>query len=417
MVADPGGVDHTVNPTLRSYGAGVDAGDLAALLDRHAAEHAVPAAALGILQDGAVRTAFHGAADGSTRFGVGSLTKSLVATAFARLAAAGRLSLDDPLLAHVPELRGSRWAERATLRDLLANRSGLPLLQELEFAFDDRPLARLLAGLPAATERSPLWSYTNVGWCVLGRALEHATGAGWEEAVRGLVLEPAGMRATGAAADPPLDAPGWGPAGTTLVSTVDDLLRFAALQLDDPALAVLRELHADVALHGWLDGWCLGLARFDWDGTAAWGWDGLLTGARAVLRLVPARRTALVLLATGEHGRALYRSLFAELVPPLLGARFPPLRLAPSAGAARDLARFAGVYAWPDRRVEVAADGGRLLLEEDGVTVEAVPLDERTFLVDAADPDTPTVTFGAFDELGRPGVLYLMLWGLPRTGV
>jgi len=33
---------------------------------------------------------------------------------------------------------------------------------------------------------------------------------------------------------------------------------------------------------------------------------------------------------------------------------------------------------------------------------------------DADDPDTPTVTFGAFDEAGRPHVLYEMIWGLPR---
>jgi hypothetical protein len=27
-----------------------------------------------------------------------------------------------------------------------------------------------------------------------------------------------------------------------------------------------------------------------------------------------------------------------------------------------------------------------------------------------ADPDSPTMTFGAFDASGRPGVLYQMLW-------
>ena len=42
------------------------------------------------------------------------------------------------------------------------------------------------------------------------------------------------------------------------------------------------------------------------------------------------------------------------------------------------------------------------------------PLDERTFVVDPTDPDNPMVTFGAFDAAGRPQVLYVMLWGLPR---
>jgi hypothetical protein len=33
---------------------------------------------------------------------------------------------------------------------------------------------------------------------------------------------------------------------------------------------------------------------------------------------------------------------------------------------------------------------------------------------DAAEPDNPTVRFGAYDVTGRPRVLYLMIWGLPR---
>jgi hypothetical protein len=93
----------------------------------------------------------------------------------------------------------------------------------------------------------------------------------------------------------------------------------------------------------------------------------------------------------------------------------PPLHRSPSPGAAGDLSRFTGRYAWPDRQVDVAATADGLLVSgEDGQT-EALPLSERTFLVDPADPDNPTVTFGAFDASGRPGVLYEMLWGLPRV--
>jgi hypothetical protein len=66
--------------------------------------------------------------------------------------------------------------------------------------------------------------------------------------------------------------------------------------------------------------------------------------------------------------------------------------------------------------VEVEVAGDHLLMHEDGATVEALPVTPRTFLVDARDPDTPTVTFSGFDHAGRPGVLYLMIWGLPRMG-
>ena len=53
-----------------------------------------------------------------TRFAIGSLGKSMVATAVALLAAEGRLGVEDPVAAHVPELHGAGWAQRATVRDL-----------------------------------------------------------------------------------------------------------------------------------------------------------------------------------------------------------------------------------------------------------------------------------------------------------
>jgi CubicO group peptidase (beta-lactamase class C family) len=428
----------------------VNEGSLAALLRQHASRHSVPGAAVGILRDGAATTAYFGVADvtggepvtAETRFSVGSLTKSMVATVIARLAAEGRLSLDDPVAARVPELRGSVWAERATVRDLLANRSGLPLRAGLEFGFaahkdeDAAALSRLAADIPGDVPRADFWSYANVGWCLLGRAIETITRAPWEGAMRRYLAGAAmhettfapdavpkrrasGHKVTADGAVPvaPLASRAYGPAGVGVRSTVADLLRFAAWHLEDPALAPLRAVQADTSIYGWLDSWCLGWASFDWEGGRVWGWDGVVPGERTALRIVPDRRTALVLMTNGDTGRAMYRSLFADLMESLFGFGIPPLRLAPAPGAAGDLARFAGVYAWPDRRIEVTATPNSLLIADERGETEAFPLDERTFLVDANDPDTPTVTFGAFDAAGRPRVLYRMLWGLPRVGV
>jgi CubicO group peptidase (beta-lactamase class C family) len=411
----------------------------------------VPGAAIGVLREGAVTTVCYGTAgvttgepvSPGTLFSAGSLTKSMVATVIADLAEAGRLSLDDPVAVHVPELRTSGWARRATVRDLLANRSGLALRAGLEFGFadradqDDGALSRLVAdaaaGGPAGGD---FWSYTNVGWCVAGRVIETAAGAGWEEAMRRHLFDKAGMGetafVTGGALErramghevgadgpvpvEPLTARAYGPAGTTAVTTVTDLLRFAAVHLQNPSLASLRAVQAEVAICGWLDSWCLGWARFGWQGGQVWGWDGLVNGERSVLRIVPGQQVAVVLMTNSSTGRAMYRSLFADLMPPLCGISVPPLRLDPIPGAAGDLSRFAGLYAWPDRQVHVTATAdGLLISSEDGQT-EAFPLDERTFLTDPADPDSPAVTFGVFDAAGRPRVLYDMLWGLPRAG-
>jgi Beta-lactamase len=212
----------------------------------------------------------------------------------------------------------------------------------------------------------------------------------------------------------PLASRAYGPAGATVVSTVPDLLRFAALHLDDRSLSPLRAPQAEVALHGWLDSWCLGWARFDWQDGPVWGWDSVVPGERSVLRIVPDKHAAVVLVTNGSTGRATYRSLVAELMQTLFGIGFRPPSLDASPDAAGDLSRFAGVYAWPDEEVEVMAGARGLLIKSDGREQEALPLDERTFLRDAADPDSPTMTFGSFDAAGRPWVLYPSLWGLPR---
>jgi CubicO group peptidase (beta-lactamase class C family) len=421
--------------------------DLTSLLRQHASHHSVPGAGLGVLRDGGIATAFCGVADvgtgepvtSDTRFSTGSLTKSMVATVIVRLAQAGRLRLDDPVAEHVPELRGCAWASGATVRDLLANRSGLPLSSELEFGFagrtadDDAALSRLATDVARGDPAPGLWSYSNVGWCLLGRVIEVVAGSTWEDAMRGH-LDDLGLRDTTFATDrasphratghditaegavpvEPLISRAYAPCGTSIISTVGDLLRFAAAHLDDPSLAGMRAIHAEIEIAGWLDAWCLGWARFRWDGAEVWGWDGLINGERSVLRIVPERRGAVVLMTNGSTGRAMYRSLFAALMPSLFRIGVAPLRLDPSRGAAGDLARFEGVYGWPDRRVEVEATEARLLMTGDDGRAEAFPVDERTFLVDAADPDTPTVTFGAFGPDGRPGALYSMLWGLPR---
>ena len=421
--------------------------DLADLLREHARAHPVPGAAVGVLRQEVETFAFCGVADvrvgapvtAESRFGVGSLTKSMVATTVCRLAEDGRLSLDDPIAAHVPELHGATWAERATVCDLLANRSGLPLRAQLEFDFasdedeDDAVLSRFAARLAAEEPTTVPWSYTNAGWCVLGRAIETVTGSPWEESMRANLLLPAGMGET-TAGEPArghrvcgheVTANGWvtveplatrrlGPAGTSVVSTIGDMARFAALHLENPSLAGMRRLHAEPRIDGWLDGWGLGWAWFDWGGDPVWGWDSVLNGERAVLRLVPEQHAAVVMMTNGGNGRALCRSLLGDLMDRCFGITVPALRLTPSPGAAGDLSRFAGVYEWPDRGWEVTVRDACLVITREDDVVQALPVDERTFLVDAADPDTPTVTFGEFDDSGRPGVVYDMLWALPR---
>ena len=412
--------------------------DLADLLRQHASRHSVPGAAIGILRHGAVTTAYYGVADVSTGepitpetlFSLGSLTKSMVATVIARLAEAGRLSLDDPWPRTCRSCAEAAGPNGATLRDLLANRSGLPLRAGLEFGFDGRTdeddgaLSRLVAEVAAGVPAATFWSYTNVGWCVLGRVIETATDTAWEDAMRRHLRQRryarddlrnrsrhrrGAHRGTRSRRRARCRSSRWSHAHTDRPARLPsrrsaDLLRFAALHLEDPSLAALRAVHAEVPIYGWLDSWCLGWARFDWEGGQVWGWDGVVNGERSVLRIMPEHQAAVVLMTNGSTGRAMYRSLFADLMESLFGISVSPLHLDAAPGAAGELSRFAGVYAMA--RSAGRGHGGRESHadEERGRAKRRRSRSmRRTFLIDAVDPDSPTVTFGAYDAAGRPG--------------
>jgi hypothetical protein len=146
----------------------------------------------------------------------------------------------------------------------------------------------------------------------------------------------------------------------------------------------------------------------------AMGKDGVVNGQRSVMRLIPDRDGAVVVLGNGSTGRAMASALMADAVPPWFGVEVPASALDPSDHLPSGLSSYAGVYGWPDRQVDVVADGHRLLVTEHDTTKRAVPLDQTTFLVDRDDPDTPTIAFADFDATGTPGVLYDMVWGLER---
>jgi hypothetical protein len=73
----------------------------------------------------------------------------------------------------------------------------------------------------------------------------------------------------------------------------------------------------------------------------------------------------------------MYRPLFADLVRSSFGIGVPQMCLDAEPGVAGGLSRFAGVYAWPDRRVEVTAANTCLLIRSEQHELEAFPLDER----------------------------------------
>jgi D-alanyl-D-alanine carboxypeptidase len=118
--------------------------------------------------------------DAATMFRIGSITKQVAAALVLRLAAAGRLGLDDDLGTHLPEY--PTHGRRITLRHLLTHTSGIADYERAPWLRahmdEDRPLSELIASFaaePFRFESGAEWSYSNANYLLLGEVIERVT--------------------------------------------------------------------------------------------------------------------------------------------------------------------------------------------------------------------------------------------------
>jgi CubicO group peptidase (beta-lactamase class C family) len=243
---------------------------LAAFLSEECARLSVPGAAVGVVHGDRELSAAFGVTnvdhplpvDADTLFMIGSTTKTITATTLMTLVADGVVSLDDPLVGHLPDLELQDGEARAsvTVGQLLDHTAGWRGDVELDTGWGDDALARalpeVLAKVPQVFAPGTMASYNNLSLVVAGRLIEQLTGSSYEAVVAERVLEPLGMTetfffpwdvatrsmATGhvirdGTAKPVYSWPiirGMGPAGGA-VSTVRDQLRYARFHLDGTA--------------------------------------------------------------------------------------------------------------------------------------------------------------------------------------
>lgn len=184
--------------------------DVAAEVDGYLAEyvrvHRAPGVALVTLTDGDVRVRVHGVTgDGDpvgedTPMRIGSMSKAFTALAVLQQADAGKLDLGDPVAEVLPELRMADDRYRQiTVEDLLNHRSGLAVTA-LEYSSDPaaapaETVARL-ADEELAADPGTTTMYSNAGYTVLARLVEHTSGVGFGEYLEQRVFAPLGMDAS-----------------------------------------------------------------------------------------------------------------------------------------------------------------------------------------------------------------------------
>ncbi|MBS2036961.1 serine hydrolase [bacterium] len=141
--------------------------------------------------------------DADTVFQMASCSKPITSTMVAALVSQHRLDWDDPIQRYVPEFRFYQdWVTpRASLRDMLSHRSGLPgfagdMLEELGL---DRPaILHQLRFLPPAYPFRSGYAYSNYGYTLGGEAAARAYGAPFEEVMEKELFVPLGMTSASA---------------------------------------------------------------------------------------------------------------------------------------------------------------------------------------------------------------------------
>ncbi len=369
----------------------------------------VPGVAVGILEGDRECTAGFGVTsvenplpvDADTLFQIGSITKTVTATAAMRLVEQGRLDLDAPVRTYLPGLRlaDEETAAKVTLRHLFNHTGGWagdyfdgsgPGDDALDCA------VRQMVKLPQVAPLGRIYSYNNAGFYIAGRLVEIAAGMPYEAAVKELVLDPLGMTRSfyfaddaisyrvACGHDPIYDTPEqtppspvqlkvsrpWGLARAGyalggLNSTIHDLLRYARFQVGDGRAPGgtrlltkenLERMHTATARAANDDS--VGISWFltDLDGVENIHHGGATNGQQATFQAIPSRKFAVVFLTNSDRGEEIYKPLTRWVFEHYLG--IPVKEPQPIPSSPSQLEAYVGCYqaVFSDRILELQGD-------------------------------------------------------------
>jgi len=145
-------------------------------------------------------------AEADTIYRIGSISKSFTAVLMAQMAERGKFKLDDAVAQYFPAIEGliekSEGAEAITFRHLASHTAGLIREPRLRGAASG-PISgwedKILASIPTTAYQSlpgERYSYSNIGFGMLGLAVSRAAGKGFMELVTEEIFKPLGMESS-----------------------------------------------------------------------------------------------------------------------------------------------------------------------------------------------------------------------------
>jgi CubicO group peptidase (beta-lactamase class C family) len=357
----------------------------------------------------------------NTRFHVGSMTKSLLATGVLRLVTEGVIELDAPASRYLPDLSFENpWKGLAdvTVRHLLDHTSGLNDANMWQmFSERPKPETPLIAAFPEPETQLRIrsrpgsrFSYSNMGYTLLGMIIESVVGGSYEVYLDQRILAPLAMQDStftftaqeGERTDPML---AWGhvddgsryaasptflrPAGQ-FTTTTTDLARFARFLLSDGAINdqqfIDQELMqsraqpsgTEAVNSGLVAGYALGLGRRDRHGVVGYCHGGNTVGFVAMLCIFPDERKAFAYSVNTDSETANYGLIDSLLIGALEIAKAAPPR---TANPAPDIAAWQGRYILSPNRFQAFEylDNvfGAINLSADGDTLVMTSLQQK----------------------------------------
>lgn len=133
-----------------------------------------------------------------TAFPTASCSKAFTASIFGKLADEGKISLDDPIKKYIPEfsLLDEKRADKVTIRDLLAHRTGIARHDPIwVFSKPSKDaVITILKHVEPACGLREVFQYNNLMYALAGRIIEKVTGLSWEKVVSSYLLNPLEMK-------------------------------------------------------------------------------------------------------------------------------------------------------------------------------------------------------------------------------
>lgn len=349
----------------------------------------------------------------ATVFEAGSVTKQFVAAAVVLLAQQGKLSLDDPIRKHLPELPA--LGDSVTLRHILNHASGLRD-QHVLFTLAGRAPGSTVHTVDEVVELASRqrdlnfrpgeeYLYSNTGWTLLGVVVKRTSGQSLAEFTRDHLFRPLGMTHTQWRDDHTRVVRGraYAYAGTRergfrndmpftnvhgsggLLTTVGDLLlwneNFTHGRVGGPAL--LRQLQTRGVLNsGDTIAYALGLIVGEYRGVPEVSHGGATGGYRTFLARYPQQGLSVALLCNlasittsplAHQVADVFLDGQVEAPPPARAVTLSPEQLASRVGLYRDPRT--------DAVLRVFHREGKLMLGFGDTGTELVPLAPNRFRV------------------------------------